>query len=177
MSEQSTYLLAQFLGFISFAIGLYAFYQKQDTKLKLWMAVLCLVNAIHFLLLHSFSSAFCVAVSMVRNLITIKVRSRWVMMVFMLFSVAGFFSIQRPSEALGVTGICVGTYSLFMLDGIKLRLGLLTGSLLWLGNNIALGSIGGSLLEACGASMNAVTLYRLYRDKKAPAAFVVQGRD
>jgi len=106
-------------------------------------------------------------VSMIRNLITIKVRSRRVMMVFMLFSITGFFSIQRPSEALGVMGMCVGTYSLFMLDGIKLRLGLLTGSLLWLGNNIALGSIGGSLLEACSASMNAVTLYRLYSDKKA----------
>jgi hypothetical protein len=167
MSEQHIYLIAQLFGFFSFAIGLFAFYQKQDTKLKLWMAGLCLVNTLHFLLLNSFSSAFCAMVSMIRNLITIKVRSRRVMMVFMLFSITGFFSIQRPSEALGVMGMCVGTYSLFMLDGIKLRLGLLTGSLLWLGNNIALGSIGGSLLEACSASMNAVTLYRLYSDKKA----------
>ncbi|MGF1869134.1 YgjV family protein [Photobacterium indicum] len=167
MSEQHIYLIAQLFGFFSFAIGLFAFYQKQDTKLKLWMAGLCLVNTLHFLLLNSFSSAFCAMVSMIRNLITIKVRSRRVMMVFMLFSITGFFSIQRSSEALGVMGMCVGTYSLFMLDGIKLRLGLLTGSLLWLGNNIALGSIGGSLLEACSASMNAVTLYRLYSDKKA----------
>ncbi len=88
-------------------------------------------------------------------------------MTFMLFSIAGAFSIQRLSEALGVMGICVGTYSLFMLDGIRLRLGLLTGSLLWLGNNIALGSVGGTLLEACSASMNAVTLYRLYSDRKS----------
>ncbi|PSV49346.1 YgjV family protein [Photobacterium indicum] len=167
MSEQHIYLIAQLFGFFSFAIGLFAFYQKQDTKLKLWMAGLCLVNTLHFLLLNSFSSAFCAMVSIIRNLITIKVRSRRVMMVFMLFSITGFFSIQRSSEALGVMGMCVGTYSLFMLDGIKLRLGLLTGSLLWLGNNIALGSIGGSLLEACSASMNAVTLYRLYSDKKA----------
>ncbi|RWX55859.1 YgjV family protein [Photobacterium chitinilyticum] len=167
MSEQSVYFLAQSLGFLSFAIGLFAFYQKQDIKLKLWMAVLCLVNAMHFLLLNSSSSAFCAIVSMVRNLITIKVRSRWVMMTFMLFSIAGAFSIQRLSEALGVMGICVGTYSLFMLDGIRLRLGLLTGSLLWLGNNIALGSVGGTLLEACSASMNAVTLYRLYSDRKS----------
>lgn len=167
MSEQHIYLIAQLFGFFSFAIGLFAFYQKQDTKLKLWMAGLCLVNTLHFLLLNSFSSAFCAMVSMIRNLITIKVRSRRVMMVFMLFSITGLFSIQRSSEALGVIGMCVGTYSLFMLDGIKLRLGLLTGSLLWLGNNIALGSIGGSLLEACSASMNAVTLYRLYSDKKA----------
>ncbi|WP_084419450.1 YgjV family protein [Photobacterium sp. J15] len=169
MALQNTYLLAQLFGFFSFAIGLYAFYQKTDRKLKLWMAVLCLMNAIHFLLLQSFSSAFCAVVSMVRNLITIKVRSKWVMMVFMMFSIAGYFSIQRPSEVLGVTGICVGTYSLFMLEGIKLRLGLLTGSLLWLGNNIALGSIGGSLLEVCSATMNAITLYRLYCDKKALA--------
>lgn len=166
MPGQDPYLIAQMFGLISFVIGLFAFYQKQDTKLKLWMAVLCLVNAAHFVLLGSLSSAFCALVSMVRNLITIKVRSRLVMMAFMLFSMAGFLSIQRPSEALGVMGICVGTYSLFMLDGIRLRQGLLAGSLLWLGNNIALGSIGGSLLEFFSATMNVVTLYRLYCDEK-----------
>ncbi len=167
MSDQYTYLIAQIFGLFSFAIGLFAFYQKKDAKLKLWMAVLCLMNVFHFILLSSFSSAFCAAVSMVRNLITIKVRSRLVMVVFLLFSCVGFLTIQRQSEVLGgVLGICVGTYSLFMLDGIRLRLGLLTGSLLWLGNNIALGSIGGSLLEACSATMNIVTLYRLYCDRK-----------
>lgn len=167
MQGIDSYLVAQLFGLLSFSIGLFAFYQKQDSKLKLWMAVLCLMNIIHFLLLDSLSSAFCAAVSMVRNLLTIKIRSRWVMLAFLLFSIAGFFTIQRPSEALGVMGICVGTYSLFMFDGIRLRLGLLTGSLLWFGNNIALGSVGGSLLEACSASMNAVTLYRLYCDQKA----------
>lgn len=172
MTGQNTYLIAQLFGFCSFAIGLFAFYQKQDAKLKIWMAVLCLVNVVHFLLLNSFSSAFCAAVSMVRNLISVKNRSRVLMMVFMLFSIAGFFSIQHPSEALGVMGICVGTYSLFMLHGIRLRVGLLIGSLLWLGNNIALGSIGGSLLEACSASMNIITLYRLYNDEnKTPSRY------
>lgn len=169
MVFQNTYLLAQLFGFASFFVGLYAFYQKRDCKLKLWMAVLCLLNVVHFVLLQSFSSAFCATVSMVRNLITIKIRSKWVMLVFMLFSIAGYFSIQRPSEILGVTGICVGTYSLFMLEGVKLRVGLLTGSLLWLGNNIALGSIGGSLLEACSAAMNAITLYRLYFEQRQTA--------
>ncbi|WP_175577579.1 YgjV family protein [Photobacterium proteolyticum] len=165
MFGQNTYLIAQVLGFFSFTIGLFAFYQKQDNKLKFWMAILCLMNMFHFLLLNSFSSAFCAAVSMIRNLITIKVRSRWLMVIFMLFSLSGFYSIQRPTEALGVMGICVGTYSLFMLDGIRLRQGLLAGSLLWLCNNIALGSIGGSMLEFFSATMNAVTLYRLYGDK------------
>jgi len=176
MFDHNTYLIAQVLGFISFAIGLFAFYQKQDNKLKLWMAMLCLMNMLHFLLLNSFSSAFCAAVSMCRNLITIKIRSKWVMVIFMLFSFSGFFSIQRPSEALGVMGICVGTYSLFMLDGIMLRQGLLAGSLLWLCNNIALGSIGGSLLEFFSAIMNAVTLYRLYCDENTDMDFMPRNR-
>lgn len=42
----------------------------------------------------------------------------------------------------------LGTYSVFVLKGIQMRVGFLLGAMCWLTNNIIVGSVGGSLLEA-----------------------------
>ena len=49
---------------------------------------------------------------------------------------------------------------LFAKDWRRMRAWMLLGTLLWLVNNLAVGSIGGSLLEACLALSNLRTIWR-----------------
>jgi hypothetical protein len=52
-----------------------------------------------------------------------------------------------------------------MLKGVLLRVGLLLGSVLWLVNNIFVGSFGGILLESTLIIVNLVTIKRLYGNR------------
>ena len=64
-------------------------------------------------------------------------------------------------------GMCIGTYSFFVLKGIQMRVGFLIGAICWLINNILVGSIGGTFLEATLISVNITTIIRLLRDKRS----------
>ncbi|MCU8536060.1 YgjV family protein, partial [Vibrio vulnificus] len=67
-----------------------------------------------------------------------------------------------------IVGTVIGTYSLFVLSGIRMRIGFLAGATCWLINNILVGSIGGTLLEMTVIIMNLITIYRLYRQPLLP---------
>jgi hypothetical protein len=58
---------------------------------------------------------------------------------------------------------------LFFLQGLRMRVLMLCGTLLWLVNNVLVGSVGGSLLEACLVASNLWTISRLWRaGRQAP---------
>ncbi|HCL12817.1 MAG TPA: YgjV family protein, partial [Alteromonas sp.] len=61
-----------------------------------------------------------------------------------------------------IMGTCIGTYALFCLSGIKMRLAFICGAICWLTNNILVGSIGGTLLEMTLLMVNCFTIWRLY---------------
>ena len=69
-------------------------------------------------------------------------------------------------ELWAILGMSFGTYSVFVLKGIPMRIGFLLGATCWLINNISVGSIGGSLLEATLISVNIITILRLLRDQR-----------
>ncbi|EEX36124.1 hypothetical protein VIB_002438 [Vibrio metschnikovii CIP 69.14] len=60
----------------------------------------------------------------------------------------------------------IGTFAIFMLRGVSMRIAFLIGACCWLTNNILIGSIGGTLLELTVIMVNSVTIYRLLRDQK-----------
>ena len=49
-------VVGQILGFVSFALGIYAFYQKDDRKLKIFMFLFGITHAIHYLFLGFYYS-------------------------------------------------------------------------------------------------------------------------
>jgi hypothetical protein len=63
---------------------------------------------------------------------------------------------------LPVLGACLGTIGFFLMRGVRMRLVLLAGTFLWLANNILSGSIGGTALEATIATVNIVTMTRIF---------------
>ncbi|SMS01073.1 Inner membrane protein YgjV [Vibrio mangrovi] len=157
-------VLAQALGLVSFALGLSTFYQKNDRRLKVLMLIFNLNHCIHYILLGSTVSALSTLLSAARTTTAIFVSSARVAAVFILISLAsGLWMANHWWDLWSVMGTVIGTYAVFCLSGIKMRIGFLLGGMCWLINNIIVGSIGGMMLETSLLSMNLLTIYRIHR--------------
>ncbi|WP_246434614.1 YgjV family protein [Teredinibacter haidensis] len=160
-------MFAQALGFVSFALGIMCFYQKDDKRLKMVMVIMSLNNIIHFGLLGAPTASFGAALSMIRAWISLYTSSRWIALVFIVITlVLGLFLSESIGDMFPIIGTCIGTYALFCLKGIKMRIAFLCGALCWLANNILVGSIGGTLLELTLLAVNLNTIRRLWFGRK-----------
>lgn len=161
--------LAQLLGLLSFILGVLAFYQKEDHKLKLFMLLLFLNQTIHFFLLGAITSSTASFINLVRTIIATKVNSLSIALFFILINVLfGFYFANNALSFLPIAAASLGTFSLFCLNGIKMRLVLLCGSCLWLSNNIIVGSIGGIMLEVMVIIINIHTIIQLRKISHLP---------
>jgi len=75
---------AQVLGFFSFVLGIYAFYQKDDKKLKIIMVIFNLNHLVHFILLGSIVSALSTLLSAIRTTTAIYISSARVAALFII---------------------------------------------------------------------------------------------
>lgn len=154
--------LGQLLGLVTFVLGIACFYQRDDRKLKLTMLVMNLNNVPHFWLLGAETAALGSALSVLRTGLALRFRGLPLALGFMGITLAlGVPLIQSPYHWLALVGSCIGSYALFCLQGIAMRVAFLLGAVFWLGNNIAAGSIGGILLELTLISVNLRTIVRL----------------
>lgn len=161
------FTVGQLLGLVSYGLGVYCFFQKDDRKLKVFMFVLQFNNCLHFALIGAPTAVLSSFLSVVRTGLSLKTSSRLVAWLFIAVSVAlGWWLVEKPLDWLPVIGACIGTYALFCLTGIQMRLAFLVGACFWLANNIAVGSIGGTLLEVTLISVNSSTIIRLWLAKR-----------
>ncbi|MCU4677399.1 YgjV family protein [Catenovulum sp. 2E275] len=161
-------LIGQLLGFVSFALGLLCFMQKDDKRLKQLMLVMNINHSIHFLLIGAATSAISAGLSALRTGASMKTKSPWIAAIFIvaLLALSSQWAVYWY-DWLAVAGACCGTFGLFCLTGINMRLALLSGSCCWLLNNIIVGSFGGILLETFVICVNLNTIYGLYRARQA----------
>ena len=160
-------VVGQILGFVSFALGLYAFYQKDDRKLKIFMFLFGITHAIHYLFLGSIVSTLSAGLSATRTGVAIYISSKKMAFIFITLGLISALYIAEDFWALwAMMGMIFGTYSVFVLKGIPMRIGFVLGAICWLINHISVGSIGGILLETTLVSMNILTIIRLLRDQR-----------
>ena len=155
---------AQLLGYAAFVLGLTCFLQTDDRRFKIFMALECAAYIGHFALLGHPTAVASTAVSLARSVASLKWRTPAVGIFFVVLSLA--FGITLGSGWLSwlpIAASCIGTTALFFLHGLRMRVLMLLGTLLWLVNNLLVGSIGGSLLEACLALANLHTIRGLWR--------------
>jgi len=153
---------AQALGMLSFALGLFCFFQKNDARLKYVMLAVTFNNALHFALLGATTSVIAALFSAIRTAASLYSSSARIAYAFIIVGLGiGFYASSRWLDMLPVLGACIGTYALFCLSGIPMRIALLGGTLCWLINNIIVGSIGGTLLELSLLLMNIKTIRSL----------------
>jgi hypothetical protein len=152
----------QCIGYIAFILGVTAFLQKNDRRLKRFNAVQGLAYAAHFLLLGSFPASASSLISALRSFLALRTRSLWVAALVIGVNVAaGVVLVRGAAGWLTVIASCLATLAVFMLQGVPMRLVLLVCTFLWLANNILCGSIGGTMLESTIAVINVSTMIRL----------------
>jgi hypothetical protein len=155
---------AQVAGYFSFVLGITAYLQKTDHRLKFFNASQALLYALHFLLLGNLPAAASALVSSTRSFLALRFRSIGLAASIVAVSVAAGVRFARtPAGWLTVVASSVATLAIFMLTGVRLRLVLLGCTLAWLVNNLLSHSIGGVLLELCTAAINIATTTRLLR--------------
>jgi hypothetical protein len=158
--------IAQCVGYIAFVLGVSAFLQKSDRKLKALNASESLVYSVHFTLLGNPSAAACALISGIRSFLSLKVRSPYLAALFIVINVGfGFVFAKGVAGWLPVIGSCLATLAIFLMRGVRMRMVLLMSTFLWLANNILSGSIGGTLLEATIATVNSITIIQILRTR------------
>ncbi|MEX3071616.1 YgjV family protein [Vibrio alginolyticus] len=159
--------VAQALGFVSFGLGVSTFYQKDDRRLKIIMLIFNLNHLLHFFLLGSMTSALSAALSALRTGSAIYTSSKYVAAIFIVLGLGlGLKLADNWWDMWPIFGSAIGTYAVFMLQGIAMRVAFIVGAVCWLINNIIVGSIGGTLLEMTLLTVNCMTIYRLLKDEK-----------
>lgn len=155
---------AQCVGYVAFVLGVGSFLQTDDRRFKLFMAGECFAYIVHFALLGNPTAVASSTMSLLRSLLALRTRSRWVAAAVIAANIGlGLALATRPSDWLPLAASCLGTYALFLLQGIPMRLMMLCGTCLWIANNLIVGSIGGTALEVVIAGVNLVTIWRMAR--------------
>lgn len=153
---------AQCLGYAAFVLGVAAFLQIVDKRLKLLIAGESLVYAVHFALLGNLPASASALISCVRSFLAVKRRPPLLAALIIVVNIAaGTLLVRRSTGWLPVVASCAATLAVFFLRGIPMRLVLLCCTLLWLANNIVSRSIGGISLESLIAIINVSTIGRM----------------
>ncbi|PSU46366.1 hypothetical protein C9J12_18980 [Photobacterium frigidiphilum] len=157
----------QTIGIVAFLIGATAFLHQDGHKFRLHLTVFQIVLCSHFILMGAVTAAVGCGISALRSYASTRTQSSPVMWFFIgLLWVMGLPNVEYSYEILTIFGASVATWSLFKAQGIHMRLLILFNSFCWLTNNLLLGSIGGTMMEATFIIVNAVTIYKMYRNSK-----------
>lgn len=159
---------AQCVGYVAFVLGVSSFLQRDDRRFKQFMAAECLAYIVHFSLLGNPTAVASSTMSLLRSVLALRTRSVWVAVVIVAANLAfGLALATRPSDWLPLSASCLGTFALFLLRGVPMRLVMLCGTGLWIANNLIVGSVGGSALEIVIACVNIRTTWLMARDARA----------
>lgn len=157
---------AQLLGYLAFVAGVACFVQTDDRRFRLFMALECLAYVLHFALLGQPTAVASSLVSLGRSVVSLRWRSPWLALLFVALNIAlGWWLAQGWAALLPLLASCLGSIALFTLQGLRMRLLMLAGTLCWVANNLIVGSMGGTLLELTVAGVNCWTLWRLWRSR------------
>jgi hypothetical protein len=159
---------AQVVGYIALALGITAFLQKSDDRLKFFNATQGLVYALHFVLLGNLPASASSLISSLRSFLALRYRSWLLGAAIVIVNVGMGAAFARNTAGwLPVIGSSIATVAIFTMRGVPFRAVLLSSTLLWLANNIISGSIGGTLLELANATINISTMIRMVRSARA----------
>ena len=171
MTVAAWYSTAQLFGYVAFVLGVGCFLQTDDRRFKWFMTGECVAYVVHFALLGNPTAVASSALSMLRSLLSLRTRSRWVAVGVVAANIGfGLAVATKPSDWLPLTASCLGTIALFTLQGVPMRLLMLCGTGLWIANNLIAGSIGGTALEVVVAAVNLMTIARMLHHRHRPAA-------
>lgn len=158
--------LAQAIGLLGFGVSITAMLQKNDRRMKLLLALMASILALHFWLLGAVTAAWMVTIGASRFALSLHPKAKKFTLPYLLaYALLGTITYSEWVDLLPIASGIIATYSVFYLSAIRMRAFLLTGSCLWLIHNIVQGSIGGVLMEIAFISANCFTIKRLRAER------------
>ncbi|HKJ95822.1 MAG TPA: YgjV family protein [Gammaproteobacteria bacterium] len=164
-------IAAQLVSLIALALCLVAVANKRDDRL---FSILLLANiafTAQFALFGSWVSAGITLLIILRLILVRRYRGNVLVMASMLLATLGvaWLTWQRPLDVTALAAGLLGTYGMFMMRGVAMRVMLGGAAMCWVLNNLLIGSIGGTLAESLVLATNMVTIARLVRDRRRSA--------
>ena len=154
--------LAQALGLVAFLVSVIGYTSASDRRLKAMMTVGLVFLTVHFMVFGAWLAALNLALNTVRTWISLHRRgSRWFAGIAAIQLGVSLPLIGAVRDIFPVAGSIVGTYGLFCLSGVRLRVALLVTTGLWFVNNLLWGSIGAVLLDFMNALAHLVAIHRI----------------
>lgn len=167
-SLSHTALAGQFFGLVALAICLVAFASKSDDRLLVLLISANVAFALQFAFFSSWTAAALTVLVIARIVLARRyVGSQWVMwMVLVANLLAAALTWRDWVDVLPLTAATLGTIAMFLLRGIPMRIMLGLAALAWMLNNLAIGSIGGTLAEGMIFVTNVITIIRMARARQ-----------
>lgn len=160
------WLAGQGVSLVALALCVIAFASKRDDKLFVLLLFANVAFATQFALLESWVAAGISALIVVRIALVRRFPRHRALMVGMLLATLAVAALtwSGPRDLPALAAGLLGTWGMFMLRGIAMRVTLAVAAFCWVLSNLLAGSIGGTLAESLIFITNVVTILRLRRD-------------
>lgn len=159
-----TFLLSQLLVSLALLLDLLSFQLRHKQQTLLCLALSCLLNAGHFLLLSQPNAALLLLLASCRFLTSAVFPSpRWHRFYLLLAPATLLWLGSTPLAWLATAANMLQTHAAFQTGARKLRYWMLAGTLCWLLNNALLGSPVAVIMEGFFAASILLSLWRQRR--------------
>ena len=174
LPAEHPFSIVQLIGYVGMALGIFAFSQKDDLRMKIGMVVMTCVLIVHFMMLGSYVAAVASGLAGTRAALSTLPFARKHAHCFVAFFVivSCVFSALTYEQWIDIFPFLTmisGTFALFYLHGLRLRYAFVCIGLLWLLHNAFAQSYGPLVMEFFILSANILTIIRLRRDTKKAA--------
>ncbi|WP_077530757.1 YgjV family protein [Vreelandella utahensis] len=161
-------IAGQIVALISLGFCIAGFASTRDDRLMVLLIGANVAFATQYALFQSWTAAVLTVLVILRIHLARRYQGNVAVMLGMLAisAVAAVLTWQSWIDLFPMTAMLLGTLGMFMLRGIPMRLLLAGAGLAWMGNNIAIGSVGATLAEAMVVATNFVTILRLKRMRR-----------
>ncbi|MEM6811856.1 MAG: YgjV family protein [Pseudomonadota bacterium] len=161
-------LIAQAVGILASLTVISAFSQKLDKNFKLILIAGGIFFSLHYILMAAYVAALVAFVNSVRTYFSMKYhKSNKLMIGFICFYIACLFLVyEKPYDVLPVLAGILTCFSLYKLEGIKMRIAMFFSEGSWLIFSLLIFSIGGIITNIFVLITNSITTYRLVKESK-----------
>jgi hypothetical protein len=166
------WLLGQGVSLVALALCIVAFASKRDDRLFVLLLFANVAFAAQFALFESWVAAGISALIVLRIALVRRYPRHRAIMAGMLVATLAVAALtwSGPRDIPALAAGLLGTYGMFMLRGIPMRIALAVAALCWVASNLLAGSIGGTIAESLIFLTNVVTMLRLRRDARLQCA-------
>ncbi|ELY3466136.1 YgjV family protein [Cronobacter universalis] len=163
----TAYWLAQGVGVIAFLIGITTFFNRDERRFKLQLALYSAVIGGHFFLMGATPAGMSAELNALRTVISLRTRSLWIMTLFIVLTLTlGLVKLHHPIELLPIIGTVASTWALFRCTGLTTRCVMWCSTACWVTHNFWIGSIGGTLIEGSFLIINGLNIIRFWQMQK-----------